>query len=67
MAKLGKNIEVEVKADILHIAIPLKGARTASKTGKTDIVASTNGNVHVTGFPANMRLGLNLFEFKEER
>jgi len=63
------NLKIETvgtakKGDLrLIITVNLTGDRSASKSGKSVIVASTQGNIPVPGMP-NMKLGLNVYESK---
>lgn len=56
-----KNVNVEVKGDMLVIKIDLTKDFGLSKSGKTRIIASTEGNM-VVDKEHNIRLGLNLFK-----
>ena len=59
-----RNVSYEVvKGDKLVITVDLKAARSPSKSGKTAIVASSDGNVDVDGFPG-MKMGINIYEPK---
>ena len=55
-----KNVEMNVKGDKLTIVVDLKARLGASKSGKTILVASTEGNVSVPG-AEEIKLGLNLY------
>lgn len=55
-----KNVETSVSGDTLIVRINLKAPRTASQSGKSDVIASTEGNVSVPGFP-EIKLGLNCY------
>ena len=56
-----KNVSAKVEGKFLHITIDLSATRSPSKTGKSLVVASTEGNVEVEGAPG-LRLGLNAYE-----
>ena len=54
-----KNIRTEVRGDILTITVDLSEDFGPSKSGKTTIVASSEGNVPVAN---GIRMGLNVFK-----
>lgn len=56
-----KNVQAEVKGTILTITVDLTKNQGKSKSGKTTIVASTEGNVSVQGAPEGFKLGLNAY------
>lgn len=55
-----KNVECSVKGDTLTITVNLKAPRSLSTSGKSHIVASTEGNMEVPGCPG-LKLGLNAY------
>ncbi len=55
-----KNIDLKVKDKILTITIDLNKEFGRSKSGKTIIVASTEGNVPVPG-AENIKVGVNVY------
>lgn len=55
------NIATRVEGDILHISIDLTAQGKPSSTGKTLLVASSEGNATIEGAPG-FKLGLNLFK-----
>ena len=55
-----RNVTATVKGDVLTITCNLAAPTMPSKTGKTEIIASTEGNVSVNG-DARVKLGLNLY------
>lgn len=57
---MAQNIETAVSGDTLVIRINLKGAKVPSSTGKSDKLASTNGNIDVPGVPG-LKLGVNAY------
>lgn len=61
-AEVGQNVALNVSADrtILTITIDLTQDFGPSSSGKSNIVASTKGNIEVPG-KTDFRLGLNLF------
>ena len=56
-----KNVEVSVKGTKLVIEVDLTKDFGASTSGKTTIVASSEGNANVPGFDA-IKFGLNVFK-----
>lgn len=54
-----KNVEFKIDKNILTIKIDLSKRFGPSKSGKTTIVATTEGNIDVGG---NVKLGLNAYE-----
>lgn len=54
-----QNITTKVANDKLIIEIDLKAPTTLSKSGKSQIVATTAGNKQIEG--ANLTLGLNAY------
>lgn len=59
-----KNIEQSVQGDTLTIKVDLSQDFGPSKSGKTVIIASTEGNVSVNG-DATIKMGLNVYKYKE--
>jgi len=55
-----KNIETKVEGEILTIRINLAENFGASRTGKTRIIASTEGNKPVEGKPG-IYVGVNCY------
>lgn len=58
--QIGKNIEATVKDGKLTLVVDLKKTQGKSKTGKSTIVATTNGNVQVDGTDG-LVLGVNAY------
>lgn len=56
-----ENIQMEVKGNVLTLTIDLSKDFGPSTSGKTTIVASSNGNAAVPGH-ANIRFGLNVYK-----
>jgi hypothetical protein len=56
-----KNVEMTVENDILTIKIDLSKDYGPSSSGKTTIIASTEGNVSVPG-QDTIKLGLNVYK-----
>jgi hypothetical protein len=57
-----KNVSISVDGEILKIEIDLSKDLGKSKSGKTLVVASSEGNVVVPDHP-NMRLGINVYKY----
>lgn len=57
-----KNVKTEVKGNVLTITIDLKGKTWDSASGKTDMLASTEGNITVDG--TDVKMGLNIYRSK---
>ena len=55
-----KNCDVKVDGDKLVITVDLKTRFGKSTSGKTTIVATTEGNVSVPGYE-DIKLGLNCY------
>lgn len=55
-----KNTQFEVKGNKLIITVDLKADKTPSKTGKSLVIGSTEGNVSVPGFD-DIKVGLNVY------
>ncbi len=58
-----KNVEMTVEEDTLIIKIDLSRDFGPSKSGKTIIVASTEGNVSVP--ERNEKVGLNVYRYPD--
>lgn len=55
-----RNVKATVKGDTLTITVDLKAPRELSKTGKSHVIASTEGNVSVDGYP-EIKIGVNCY------
>jgi len=55
-----KNIEMNVYGDILTIKVDLSKTFGKSSSGKSTIIASTEGNVSVPG-KEEVKIGLNVY------
>jgi hypothetical protein len=58
-----RNVEMSVEGDTLIIKVDLKKDFGESKSGKTIIVASTEGNVSVPG--RKEKIGLNVYRYPD--
>jgi hypothetical protein len=57
-----KNVEMKVNGDILTITVDLSKEFGPSSSGKTIIIASTEGNVSVP--ESEVKVGLNVYRKK---
>lgn len=60
MAAIGKNIEIVVKDGKAIITIDLAKNFGPSSSGKSIIIASSEGNAEIPGAPG-LKLGLNIY------
>jgi hypothetical protein len=60
MAAIGKNIEIVVTDGKAIITIDLARTFGPSSSGKSIIIASSEGNAEIPGAPG-VRLGLNIY------
>ena len=58
-----KNIEMSVEGDILTIKVDLTKEFGPSSSGKTSIIASTEGNISIPGREEG-KIGLNVYKKK---
>ena len=60
-----KNVEMSVSGNVLTIKVDLKKNFGPSKSGKTNVIATTEGNVDV---PENTgtKIGLNIYKHPEK-
>ncbi|MFH1008566.1 MAG: hypothetical protein V1800_13875 [Candidatus Latescibacterota bacterium] len=58
-----KNVEMNLDGDILTITVDLSKEFGPSSSGKTIIIASTEGNVSVPG-AEDKKVGLNIYRRK---
>jgi hypothetical protein len=56
-----RNVKMEVKGSILTVTIDLSQTFRRSKSGKTTIVASTDGNVQVAP-GSDVKIGINAYK-----
>lgn len=56
-----KNVDMKVDGNKLTITVDLSKDLGPSKSGKTRIVASTEGNVSVPSHP-EIKIGLNIYK-----
>lgn len=65
-----KNVDYVIKEGKLHIVVDLKkldklGENDISSSGKTYLLATTGGNIPLSGEYSHIKLGLNTFVSKE--
>ncbi|HOG69054.1 MAG TPA: hypothetical protein PK366_06735, partial [Fibrobacteraceae bacterium] len=58
-----KNVEMKTEGDILTIKVDLTKEFGPSSSGKTIIIASTEGNVPIEGHD-EIKVGLNVYKKK---
>lgn len=56
---VGRNVTVELDGNLLTIRCYVTADGVESKSGKSEVVGTTNGNVAVPG--TDLKLGLNLY------
>lgn len=59
-----QNVQMTRKGNVLTVTIDLSAKPTPSKTGKTNIIASTQGNTDVPG-TKGVKLGVNLYAYQD--
>jgi hypothetical protein len=57
------NIKQELKGDILILTIDLSKPGHVSKSGKSIVIASSEGNISADGAP-DVKIGLNVYKSK---
>ena len=58
-----KNVKMAIdKDDILTITVDLNVNFGESKSGKSTVIASTEGNVALDGELSNIKIGLNVYK-----
>jgi hypothetical protein len=55
------NVKTEIKGDVLTITVDLSKVNGTSKSGKTDIIATTSGNVKLE-HKSGAVMGLNIYK-----
>jgi hypothetical protein len=61
---MSKNVEMTVEGTTITIKVDLSKDFGLSKSQKTIIIASTEGNVSVPGND-KMKIGLNIYRYKD--
>jgi hypothetical protein len=57
-----KNVEYEIKGKIMTIKLDITQSFGPSKSGKSEIIASTEGNKKITVEGQDIYLGLNCYK-----
>ena len=57
-----KNVALSVTGDILTITVDLSKTQGPSKSGKTEVIATTEGN-QVVPDHVDTRIGLNVYKY----
>jgi hypothetical protein len=57
-----KNVKVEVKKNVLTLTVDLTQDFGPSKSGKTNLIATTEGNVKIDGPKGDVFIGLNIYK-----
>jgi len=60
-----KNVEMTVEGDILTIRVDLSKEFGPSASGKTTIIATTEGNISIAG-REDIKIGLNVYQKKRK-
>lgn len=60
-----KNVEMSVDHGILTIKVDLTKTQGMSKSGKSEIIASTEGNQAVPGTDLRAFVGLNVYKYPQ--
>ncbi|MGB0910252.1 MAG: hypothetical protein ACPGYT_07805 [Nitrospirales bacterium] len=58
-----KNVDMKIEGNILNISVDLSKSFGPSSSGKTTIIATTEGNVAVEG-REEVKIGLNIYTKK---
>jgi hypothetical protein len=56
---LGRNVNGEMHGNVLTLRIDLSQPGQESKSGKSEVIGSTNGNVGIPG--TDVKVGLNVY------
>lgn len=65
MKEVGKNVKVDVAGNTLTITVDLSVKGTVSKSGKSSVIASTQGNQKVDTPIGSVAIGLNVYTSAE--
>jgi hypothetical protein len=60
---MSKNVDLTVEGNILTIKVDLSKDFGPSSSGKTNIIATTEGNISIPG-REEVKLGLNIYKRK---
>jgi len=61
-----KNVAVQIKNNKLVLKIDLSKSHGTSKSGKSNVIATTEGNIEVTGHQ-DVKFGLNVFQYQPRK
>jgi hypothetical protein len=61
-----KNVQLEVRGQLLIITVDLAQSQGPSASGKTEIIATSAGNIAVPGHE-EVKLGLNVYTTRRPR
>lgn len=62
LQNVGRNVQFELKGDKLVITVDLSAPRVPSATGKTMVIASTQGNQPVANqVDPHLKVGVNVY------
>lgn len=56
---IGRNVTASMDGSVLVIRVDTNGEGSTSKSGKSSVIGSTNGNVDVPG--SDLKIGLNVY------
>ena len=56
-----KNVEMSVKGNVLTITVDLSKNQGLSSSGKSNVIATTEGNISVPG-KEEVKIGLNIYK-----
>lgn len=62
MTQLGKNIELSIEGSILTLKIDLSKTSGESKSGKSQVIATTSGNKSLPGDFSDIKIGINCYK-----
>jgi hypothetical protein len=60
---MSKNVDISVEGNILTIKVDLSKDFGPSSSGKTNIIATTEGNISIPG-REEVKIGLNIYKRK---
>lgn len=63
---MSKNVQISVEGNIATITVDLSKDFGASKSGKTVVIASTEGNISIPGNEGT-KIGLNVYKYPDSK
>jgi len=57
-----KNVEYEIKGNIMTIKVDISQSFGPSKSGKSEIIATTEGNKRIKAGEEDIWIGLNIYK-----